>query len=47
MNKYIKQISDRIFKNVLIAEFKDKTVLITGGAKRIGLAIKELEKRYI
>ena len=36
MNKYIKQISDRIFKNVLIAEFKDKTVLITGANGLIG-----------
>ena len=36
MNKYIKQISDRIFKNVLIAEFKDKTILITGANGLIG-----------
>ena len=36
MNKYIKQISDRIFKNVLIAEFNDKTVLITGANGLIG-----------
>ena len=36
MNKYIKQISDRIFKNVLIAEFSNKAILITGANGMIG-----------
>ena len=36
MNKYIKQISDRIFKNVLIAEFSNKAILITGANGLIG-----------
>ena len=30
MNKYIKQISDRIYKNFELSELKNKTVLITG-----------------
>jgi len=36
MNKYIKQISDRIFKNSELSDFKDSTVLITGANGLIG-----------
>ena len=36
MNKYIKQISDRIFKNSELSDFKNSTVLITGANGLIG-----------
>ncbi len=36
MNKYIKQISDRIFKNSELSELINKTVLITGANGLIG-----------
>ena len=36
MNKYIKQISDRIYKNFELSELKNKTVLITGANGLIG-----------
>ena len=36
MNKYIKQISDRIFKNSELSELKNKTILITGANGLIG-----------
>ena len=30
MNKYMKEISDRIYKNIDLSDFKNKTILITG-----------------
>ncbi len=36
MNKYIKHISDRIFKNSELSELKNKTILITGANGLIG-----------
>ena len=36
MNKYIKQISDRIFKNSELSDFKNSAVLITGANGLIG-----------
>ena len=36
MNKYIKQISDRIFENSELSDFKNKTILITGANGLMG-----------
>ena len=36
MNKFIKSICDRVFKNCDVSEFKNKTILITGANGLIG-----------